>query len=253
MAMANPDAPPKVMRRSAASNPPRTGGNSQQGLMRKRDPRHMTLEKQQQIGAATSAESPILRLPRRVAHPDLRRSAGFLPRAVRAASFASAETCCGTSGSVQHGRCQKAHASLLRTCKQIYNEAKPIFYGQNEFTVAFLVGRPYEAESFFPFQLRLDTMCLMKAVAFRDACLCDRWKGGLRRSLTVSGKYLAKSCFGSKTLSVPGTGSFLPLPPKSREMHARIVRSFSNCKPNNNANLCLACASKHLRLRWSII
>ncbi|KAK8046168.1 hypothetical protein PG996_014232 [Apiospora saccharicola] len=52
MAMANPDAPPKVMRRSAASNPPRTGGNSQQGLMRKRDPRHMTLEKQQQIGAA---------------------------------------------------------------------------------------------------------------------------------------------------------------------------------------------------------
>ncbi|KAK8136925.1 hypothetical protein PG984_004865 [Apiospora sp. TS-2023a] len=90
--MANPHAPPKVMRRSAASNPPRTGGRSQQGLMRKRDPRHMTLEKQQQIGAANSAESPILRLPRRVAHPDLRRSAGFLRGAVRAASSASTES-----------------------------------------------------------------------------------------------------------------------------------------------------------------
>ncbi|KAK7935153.1 hypothetical protein PG985_000648 [Apiospora marii] len=216
--MANPDTPPKVMRRSAASIPPRTRGKAQQDPMGKRSPRQVTLDKQQ-ISAANRAESPILKLPAELriqiyeqvllssralfVPPHLHRRRGpNLPVDCQCNFCKPSPACCGTSRAVQHGRCQKAHASLLRTCKQIYDEARSIFYGQNRFIVAFLDGRPYEAQNFFPFQLRLDTMCLMDTVIFRDACLCDKWKGGLRRSLRISGTNLAKSCFGSKTLSL---------------------------------------------------
>ncbi|KAK8035009.1 hypothetical protein PG993_010004 [Apiospora rasikravindrae] len=263
--MANHDAPRKVMRRPAASIPPRAPRAQDDPMpipMTVEEHRRWMAQPQHQISASPILRIPaelrvqiyedVLRAPRALfVPPHLHRRRGpNLPVNCQCDFCRPSRSCCGSSGSVPDGRCMKAHASLLRVCKLIHNETMPIFYGENMFIVPCLVGRPYDAATFFPYHLRLATMCLMKTVAFRDACLCGHWKSGRRRGLEISGKDLAASCFGSKTLTL-GAGSFLPLPSRSERTHDEIVRRIRAV--GNITNPCLSCASKYSRNRWAII
>ncbi|KAK8058716.1 hypothetical protein PG994_009164 [Apiospora phragmitis] len=225
--MANPDAHRKVMRRSAALIPPRAGRAQDDPMpMTIEDRRRLTARRQQQIGATS----------RRVKGADLRRRAACSRRAVRAASSTSAER--PQPARQLPVRFLPTESSLLRH-PQIWAER--------------LVGRPYDAANFFPFQLSLAIMCLMNIVMFRDACLCDHWKSGPRRGLEISGRNLAASCFGSKTVSMPWAGSFLPLPARSEGAHDEIVRRIRAIPQGNRTKLCLHCASRYSRNRWAII
>ncbi|KAK8031725.1 hypothetical protein PG990_001459 [Apiospora arundinis] len=217
--MANPDAHPEVMRRPAAAIAPRAG-------------------RKQRVFKGT---------------PGSRSAAQKKQQIVTCDFCRPGRACCSsTSISPRDGYCVKPHASLVRTCWQIHNETMPIFYGQNAFIVGCLIFRPYEADNFFPFQMRLATMCLMKTMVFRDACLCGHWKNGKRRSVEISGGGLAASCFGPKTVR-SGPGGYLPLPPRSRQTHDAIMRGIISKGQSSRNNPCLHCASRYFRNRWEVV
>ncbi|KAI1496740.1 hypothetical protein F5X99DRAFT_56679 [Biscogniauxia marginata] len=94
---------------------------------------------------------------------------------------------------------RQPYVEVLRTCRQVNEEATPVLYGgQNTFVVAWFRLQPYHPPSFFPWYLRQSTLAQIRRITFQSGCYCaEKWVAEAARSQawTTTGARLARKCF----------------------------------------------------------
>ncbi|KAK0375935.1 hypothetical protein CLIM01_06727 [Colletotrichum limetticola] len=82
---------------------------------------------------------------------------------------------------------RKPHVEILRTCRQIEQEATPILYGRNDFVVGLRL-RATQSHRMDPFiqYLRSSTLLQLRSVTFRPGCCCDQWLKSLGSGQNVA-------------------------------------------------------------------
>ncbi|KAI5919126.1 hypothetical protein F4810DRAFT_688967 [Camillea tinctor] len=94
---------------------------------------------------------------------------------------------------------RQPYVEILRTCRQVNEEATPVLYGgRNTFVVAWFRLQPYHPPSFFPWYLRQSTLAQIRCITFQSGCYCaEKWVAEDCRSQawTTTGARLARKCF----------------------------------------------------------
>ncbi|KAI0598145.1 hypothetical protein F4775DRAFT_556646 [Biscogniauxia sp. FL1348] len=110
---------------------------------------------------------------------------------------------------------RQPYVEVLRTCRQVNEEATPVLYGgKNTFVVAWFRLQPYHPPSFFPWYLRQSTLVQIRCITFQSGCYCaEKWvaEDGRSQAWTTTGARLARKCFpfvnyGSSSSSGGGGG-----------------------------------------------
>ncbi|KAI1485974.1 hypothetical protein F5X96DRAFT_657453 [Biscogniauxia mediterranea] len=94
---------------------------------------------------------------------------------------------------------RQPYVEVLRTCRQVNEEATPVLYGgKNTFVVAWFRLQPYHPPSFFPWYLRQSTLAQIRRITFQSGCYCaEKWvaEDGRSQAWTTTGARLARKCF----------------------------------------------------------